>query len=246
MRRAWRGAGPTAPLLALALLLLPATPARAQVLLGYVFGELLSTPTFNLGFEVGLNFTTLDGLPSAERSRRPVFGIFTDWRFSEHFHFAGALLPSAGRGAEGIDPLSTGDPDLDAQVSGGAMRRTLSYFELPLLLKWAPHRDEGFRVGAGPSLGIITGAHDRYDATTPAGAPYVLEVDIEDQLPGVDVGVSLDAEWRIRLLSIAVRYTHGVTDLRQDGAPDAVYSRTLTGTGRIYLGRKGQEAEEGP
>jgi len=228
------------------LLLVGAAPARGQVLLGYVFGELLATPTFNLGFEVGLNLTTLDGLPSAERMTRPVFGLFADWRFSEHVHLAGAFLPSAGRGAEGIEPLPTGDPDLDAQVSGGTMRRSLGYIELPLLLKWAPQRDEGFRVGAGPSFGIITRAEDRYDATTPAGTPYVLEVDIEDELPGLDVGVSFDVEWRVRLLSIAVRYTHGLTDLRQEGTPDAVHARTLTGTGRIYLGRKGPQEDELP
>jgi hypothetical protein len=235
-----------APLLALALLIVDAAPARAQVLLGYVFGELLATPTFNLGFEVGLNLTTLDGLPSAERMTRPVFGLFADWRFSEHVHLAGAFLPSAGRGAEGIEPLPTGDPDLDVQVSGGTMKRTLSYIELPLLLKWAPNRQEGFRVGAGPSFGIITGADDRYEATTTASIPYVLEVDIEDGLPGVDMGLSFDVEWRIRLLSIAVRYTHGLTDLRQEGTPEAVHARTLTGTGRIYLGRKGPQEEAGP
>jgi hypothetical protein len=78
------------------------------------------------------------------------------------------------------------------------------------------------------------------------GTPYVLEVDIEDELPGLDMGVSFDVEWRVRLLSIAVRYTHGLTDLRQEGTPDAVHARTLTGTGRIYLGRKGPQEEEGP
>jgi len=246
VRRAWPAALPRASLLALLPLLLGAAPARSQVLLGYVFGELLATETFNLGFEVGLNITTLEGLPSAERMTRPVFGLFADWRFSEHVHSSGAFLPSAGHGAEGITPLPTGDADLDAQVSGGTMRRSLRYIEFPLLLKWAPDREEGLRIGVGPSFGIITGADDRYEATTAQGTPYVLEVDIEDQLPSVDVGLSFDVEWRIRLLSVAARYTHGLTDLRQRGTDDAVYSRTLTGTGRIYLGRKGPQADDGP
>jgi hypothetical protein len=233
--------------LALAVLALAvsAAPARAQVLIGYIFGELLATPTFNLGFEIGVNFATLDGLPGAQRVTKPVFGIFADWRFSEHFHLSSAFLPSAGRGAEGITPLPTGDPDLDAQVAGGSMERNLSYIEFPVLLKWAPKREEGFRVGAGPSFGIVTGANDRYDAVTAAGAPYVLELDIGDEVPGLDLGLSLDVEWRIRMISIAARYTHGLTDLRQEGAADAVHSRTLTGTGRIYLG-KGKGVKAGP
>ena len=92
MRRAWG--------LATLLLALTAAPARAQVLIGILFGEKLATPTFNMGFEIGLNFATLDGLPGASRMNRTVFGLFGDWRFSEHFHLGGAILPAAGRGAE--------------------------------------------------------------------------------------------------------------------------------------------------
>ena len=208
------------------------------MLIGYLFGEKLASATFNMGFEIGLNFATLDGLAGAERVNRPVFGLFADWRFSEHFHLGGAFLPIAGRGAEHIDPVPTGDPALDAQTVGGTMTRELGYIEFPVLLRWAPRRESGFRIGAGPSFGIVTGAHDRYDATTPDGAPYVLERDIGDEIPGFDFGLSADVEWRFPMLSIAARYTHGLSDLRQDGAPQAVHTRTLTGTGRIYLGRR--------
>lgn len=221
----------------LALSLLSA-PAGAQVLLGYLFGEKLSSRTFNMGFEVGVNFSRPDGLADAQRMNRTVFGLFGDWRFSENLHLAGAVLPFAGRGAEGLAPVPTGDPAFDGQTAGGTMQRSLDYVEIPLLLKWAPHREEGFRVGAGPSFGIVRGASDRYQTVSPAGMPYVLERNIGDQLPGLDMGLSLDVEWRLPLLSIAVRYTQGLTDMRQDGSAEPVHSRVLTGTGRIYLGRK--------
>ena len=219
-------------------LLLQVAPARAQVLIGYLFGEKLSTPNFNMGFEVGANFSNLEGLAHADRSNAAVFGLFADWRFSEHVHLAGAVLPIAGRGADGLAPVPTGDPGFDGQTAGGSMKRSLGYVEIPVLLKWAPHRQQGFRVGAGPSFGLVTSGTDRYSVSSPAGTRYVLERDIGGQLPGLDMGLSLDAEWRFELLSIAVRYTHGLTDMRLDGSADAVHSRVLTGTGRIYLGKK--------
>jgi hypothetical protein len=218
-------------------LLLVSAPARGQVLFGYLFGNMLSSETFNMGFEVGMNFSSLEGLDGAERMNRTAFGLFGDWRFSENFHLGGAVLPFAGRGAEGLTPVPTGDPALDSQVAGGSMTRSLNYVEIPVLLKWAPKREEGFRVGAGPSFGIVTGAHDRYETATPGGTGYVVERDIGGQLPGFDLGLSVDVEWRFRLLSIAARYTEGMTDMRQEGSPDAVHTRVLTGTGRIYLGR---------
>ncbi len=223
---------------AVAASMLAATPARAQVLIGYLLGNVLSTPTFNIGFEIGANFSNLEGLGSAERLNSTAFGLFYDWRFSEHVHLGGSLLPIAVRGAKSLTPIPTGDPEIDAQTADGTLQRSISYVELPVLLKWAPKREEGFRIGVGPSFGVITGAIDRYDATTAAGAKYVLENDIEGQLPGLDLGISADIEWRFPMLSIAARYTEGLTDLRQPGATTAVHSRVLTGTGRIYLGKK--------
>jgi len=227
-----------AAMLSAALLLCVAAPARAQVLLGYLFGEKLSSENFNLGFEVGVNFSSLDGFAGADRVHHPVFGLFGDWRFSEHFHLGGAILPLASRGAEGLTPVATGDPALDTQTTGATMERSTSYVEIPLLLKWAPKRQQGFRAGAGPSLGIVTGATDRYRIVSAVGTPYVLERDIADRLPGLDMGLAMEVEWRFKMLSIAARYTDGLTDMRLEGAPDAVHSRVLTGTGRIYLGKQ--------
>jgi len=219
-------------------LLLASTPARSQVLIGYLFSEKLSSPTFNMGFEVGANFSTLDGFNDAQRINKTVFGLFGDWRFSEHVHLGSAILPFAGRGARGLAPVATGDPGFDSQAAGGTMQRSFGYVEIPIVLKWAPHREEGIRVGAGPSFGIVTGATDRYETATPGGMPYALERDIAGQVPGLDFGVSFEAEWRFKLLAIAARYTQGLTDMRLEGSPDAIHTRVLTGTGRIYLGKK--------
>jgi len=226
-----------AAVLLVAILCSLARPLQGQVLIGYLFGEKLASENFNMGFEIGVNFATLDGMGDAERARKTVFGLFADWRFSEHLHFGGALLPFAGRGASGLDPVPTGDSGIDGQTAGGTMSRNLSYLEVPLMLRWAPKKQTGFRAGVGTSLGLVTGAHDRYEATTAAGTPYTLERDIEDELGSFDFGVSAEIEWRFPMLSIAARYTHGLTDLNQ-GTDAEMRTRTLTGTGRIYLGKK--------
>jgi len=219
-------------------LLLLSAPARSQVLIGYLFGEKLGSPTFNMGFEVGVNFSNLDGFADSEHLNRPVFGLFADWRFSENFHLGGSILPIASRGAGGLAPAPTGDPTFDGQTAGGTMKRSMNYVEIPVLLKWAPDREQGIRLGAGPSFGFVTSATDRYDAVSPAGTHYILERDIGGQLPTFDLGLSAEIEWRFQLLSIAARYTQGLTDMRLEGSADALYSRVLTGTGRIYLGKK--------
>ena len=229
--------------LALMLTLVAIRPASGQVLIGYLLGEVLSTPTFNVGFEIGLNFATLDGMGEADRIKTSVFGLFADWRFSEHFHFGTGFLPKAARGAGGLAPAPTGDPDIDLQTADGTMARELSYIEVPLILKWAPKRETGFRLGVGPSLGLVTGARDRYKATTEGGTPYVLERDIEDAVNSLDLGISAEVEWRFQMLSVAVRYTSGLTELGPGHDGESFRTRTLTGTGRIYLGKKSRNAD---
>jgi hypothetical protein len=223
-----------------ALLLIPTEALHAQVLIGYLLGEKLSSPTFNMGFEVGINFATLEGWMGRSGRRRPSSVSLPTGASPSISIWAGAFLPFAGRGADGMDPVPTGDPAIDSQTQGGTMSRSMHLIEFPVLLKWAPKRNDGFRVGAGPSFGLITGANDRYESKTAAGTPYIVERDIGDQIPGLDFGVSFDVEYRLQFLSIAARYTHGLSDISQSGSGTAVHSRTLTGTGRIYLGKKGQ------
>jgi outer membrane protein with beta-barrel domain len=226
------------PVLLTTLMLLASRPCQAQVLIGFLFGEKLASENFNMGFEIGVNFATLSGMGEADRVRKTVFGLFADWRFSEHFHLGGAILPFAGRGATGLEPVPTGDPGIDGQTQGGTMARSLSYVEVPVLIRWAPKRETGLRLGVGPSIGFVTGANDRYESVTAAGTPYVLERDIEG-IHSPDLGLSLDVEWRFPILAIAARYTHGLTDVVSGSGADAgVRTRTLTGTGRIYLGKK--------
>ena len=210
--------------------------AESQVLLGYLAGGVLASEHFNIGFDVGMNFATLSGMGDASRRSGPLFGLFGDWRFSDHAHLTVGLIPVSSRGATDLAPLPLGDATLDSLVSGGTMKRSIATIDLPVLLKYAPRRDTGPRLGLGPQIAFVTSANDRYAAQTSSGTDVVIERDI-DGFAGIDAGVAFDFEWRWPLLAIGVRYYHGLTDLVPGGG-STVRSRVLSGSGRIALGRK--------
>jgi hypothetical protein len=212
-------------------------PAATQVLVGYLAGGALASETFNIGFDVGMNFATLTGLGDASRRNAPLFGLFADWRFAEHVHLTTGLIPISSRGAEGLAPVPLGDPTLDALVSGGTMSRAITTLDLPVIVKYAPRRDTGPRLGVGPQIAFVLGANDRYTAASPTGTAVVIEQDIEGLLAGIDAGFAVDLEWRWPLLAIGVRYYHGMTDLLTDNPGSPIRSRVLSGSGRIALGR---------
>lgn len=215
-----------------------APPAASQVLVGLLAGGPLSSEKFNIGFDIGVNFSTLTGMGDASRYNGPLFGLFADWRFSERFHFTGGLIPLSYRGANQLPPVSLGDPTLDSLTSGGTMSRSMATIDVPLIVKFAPRKNTGPRIGVGPEFSFVLGASDRYEAQSPAGKAVVVEEDIGDQLKNIDAGFAVDFEWRWPILAIGVRYYYGLTDLVRDNPGDAVYTRVLSGSGRIPLGRK--------
>ena len=218
------------------------TPADAQVLIGLLFGEKLASDNFNIGFEIGMNLSTVNGLDGASRSSGPLIGLFASWRFSERFHLYTGLLPLSHKGAREADPVPLNDPQLDSMVASGRMDRQLGYIDIPVLLQWAQHRDRGIRVGAGPQLSFRTSAVDRYEATTAQGTSVVVENDIETEW--LDAGIAFDAEYRITGVGLAIglRYFHGLTNVSRAGP--AFHNRVLSGTGRISLGGRSQKPPE--
>lgn len=227
----------------LSLCLLRTTPADGQVLVGILLGDKLSSETFNIGLELGMNLSTLDDMEGAERMTGPMIGLFASWRFSEHVHLQPSILFLSKKGAKNATPIPLGDPELDPLIAGGRLTRTLSYIDIPVLLQWAPQRNTGLRVGLGPQIGFLLSADDRYDGRSSTGTPVVIEKDIESRAAGIDAGVAFDAEYRIGStgLAIGIRYYHGLTSLLPDDPGPAIHQRVLSGSGRISLGGRKKE-----
>ncbi len=220
-------------------------PAGGQVLIGMLFGGALASPDFNIGFEIGMNLSTVDGLAGASRSRGSLVGLFASWRFSEHYHLFTALLPLSNKGAKDADPIPLTDATLDPVVATGTMTRDLSYIDIPVLVQLAQRRDGGFRLGVGPQVGILLSAKDRYAGVTPQGTPTVIENDIESDVERFDAGVAFDTEYRfVKIpLAIGVRYYYGLTDTMKGSGP-ALHNHVLSGSGRIALGVSRQKPPE--
>src|SRR5262245_33298200 len=104
---------------------LVSAPAQGQVLIGMLFGGALPSENFNIGFEIGMNLSNVDGLNGGSLSRGTLLGLYSSWRFSEHFHLYTAILPLSAKGAKDADAIALNDPTLDPLVSAGKMTREL-------------------------------------------------------------------------------------------------------------------------
>jgi outer membrane protein with beta-barrel domain len=226
------------PIAAALLVSLLATRASAQVLVGMLLGPALSSDRLRIGFDIGMNLATVDGLEGAGVAPGKLFGLFAVWRFAPPWELQVGVVPLSDRGAKNAAPVPFDDPQLDSLVVDGTMDRRLGYLDLPLVIRYAFGAEGGFRVGAGPQLGVLLSASDRYDAHTLLGAGATVERDVKHDLSTIDAGLALEVAYEIKGLGLAigVRYLQGLTSLaRDDGAP-ALHNRALSGSGRISLG----------
>ena len=100
-----RALGRTGAIVTLCTVMISA-PAQGQVLIGMLFGGALASENFNIGFEIGMNLSNVDGLNGASVSRGTLLGLYASWRFSEHYHLYTAILPLSAKGAKDADPIA--------------------------------------------------------------------------------------------------------------------------------------------
>lgn len=78
------------------------------------------------------------------------------------------------------------------------------YLELPVLVRFSDHN---LRVGAGPSVAYLL--HTKYHSSE--NMPF----NIKKKYSRLDVGLNIEAAYRIKLFEIGTRFTYGLSDVKQ-------------------------------
>jgi hypothetical protein len=193
-----RRPAPGASWLALALVVLVAAPHRtlgAQAILILLFGDKLASERLQGGIKADLVWSTLAGLPDATRRRSYDFGGFMEFRVAPRFSIQPEFTFKSPAGAAGLPFTPTGRPELDAAfatASDVSVTRTLGYVTIPV---YAKLRLGHFGLSAGPQLGYVVKATDRYTGTVTREDDLTHDVSLWPRVNRWDGGVSLLAEF---------------------------------------------------
>ncbi len=227
----------TRTLMVLALLGLVPTTAQGQILLGILFGDKLVSERFHIGLNVGPNVSNLSGVSGTEVKTSLMLGLVAEWRIGGRFYLQPELLPFFRAGAKSLPGPAGLPPLVDTLVTDRNNQRNLSYFAIPVLLKYAvmPHR---LFLGAGPQVNFLLGATDVFSGVI-TNQIDVTE-DIEDQLSSTDAGVAFHIEYKLGssvvAASINIRYYLGLTDTIKDNTGAKVTNQVLSIFGSIPIG----------
>ncbi len=227
----------TRTLLVLALLGLVPTAAHGQILLGILFGDKLVSERFHIGLNAGFNISNLVGVSDTDLKTGLMLGLVAEWRMGGRLYLQPELLPFFKAGAKSLPAPAGLPPVVDTLVTDRNNQRNLSYFAVPVLLKYAvmPHR---LFLGAGPQVNFLLGATDVFSGVI-TNQIDVTE-DIEDQLNSTDAGVAFQVEYKLSssvvAASINVRYYLGLTDTIKDNTGTKVTNQVLSIFGSIPVG----------
>lgn len=186
---------PRGVLLTVALLAVPGSAAGAQAILILLFGDKLASDRLQGGIKADLVWSTLAGAPDADRRRSYDLGGFLELRLGPRFSIQPEFTFKSPAGAAGFPFAATGEAEVDAAFATArdvSVTRTLGYVTLPILAKLTLGH---FGLSAGPQVGYVVRATDRYTGTVAREDDLSYDVSLWPRVNRWDAGVSVLAEY---------------------------------------------------
>jgi hypothetical protein len=220
-------------------------PAKAQVLLGILFGDKLANERFHIGLNAGLNLADLSGVEGSKLKPGLLLGLVAEWRMGEHIYLQPEILPFYHAGAKNLPlDLSAAPPPFDTLVTAASLERDLKYFEVPVIVKYGVLENR-LLIGAGPQIGFLLSASDVFNGVI--NKEITVKDDIESRLNSFDAGVAFQLEYKFKegpfAASISGRYYLGLTDTVKDNPGDPIYNRVLSIFASIPIGGSDDDEE---
>jgi len=212
----------------LILAMLAFNAAHSQVIISLLLGDKLNSGKVEFGLDGGLNLSTQSGL--AQRKNLSTFnlGFYFDIKMKHpSWMIHTGVIVKSNLGAADLPVYSLSEPDIDSVFKGGSIERKLSYFNVPILLKYK--LSDQFYIEGGPQLGLLYKAYDEFSNMV-LGDEVTYRNEIRDYFHRLDAGLMAGIGYRLMKgngVNIGVRYYYGLVDVTIDDTEGAVANRTF-------------------
>ena len=197
------------------------TTSNAQALLILLFGDKLSTNTFQMGINASAAASTIGGLGDADYRISWAFGAFGEIKLNSDWFLHFNLTLKTPGGAKSVNPLVPVPPEVDTLFSNPKVTRSLNYITLPVFLKY---KISSFKIGIGAQIGYLTSADDTYDDITYEGNEMTVVSNIRNELNEWDAGLTglidfyFETEKGLLSYGLSLTYYYGLTDMLKNNS----------------------------
>lgn len=207
--------------------LLSANRAESQVLISLLFGDDLNTGKIEFGLDGGWTLSDQSGLADSKMLSSFNLGFYFDFKLKNSWMLHTGVLVKSSMGADEIPVYSLNNPELDNLYQNGYIERKMSYFNVPVLMKYT-FKNRIF-VEAGPQFGLLYKASDAFKNKID-GNDLSYSKDVRKEFHPLDAGLVGGIGYRIKKgfgMNLAIRYYYGFVDVLVDDSGNAVANQSL-------------------
>lgn len=244
-------------LLPIMAIMLVSQVMQGQVLISLLFGDKLNSPTLKFGLDGGANFSTISNISPSKYRTGFNLGFYFDFLLKKDkpwYLHTGVLVKSA-LGARGISPYHLTNPDstaLDSLFINGTVDRKLSYFNVPVLIRYK-FKNNLF-VELGPMISLLYKATDEFSTHVENEEDLTFKNDVRDLYNRIDVGGMAGIGYSIDVLNgmnFGLRYYYGFMDIMKNNSDDPqrnssfyLFASIPIGAGDKAKAKKAEKAKE--
>jgi hypothetical protein len=202
--------------------------AHGQVLISLVFGDKLNSGKVEFGLDGGATYSTMPGYEGGKVNPGFNLGFYFDIKTKTNWLLHTGVIVKSPMGTKGLAVYSLENPDLDNAFTGGSIERNLSYFNVPVMMKY-PFRNHLYLEG-GIQLGLYYNATDKFSQEINKPDDLNYTVSIREKFHRLDAGPVVGVGYRLMKgngMNLGVRYYYGIVDVEIDDTGANVYNRAL-------------------
>lgn len=182
---------------ALALLVgLVPHPAMSQSsLVSQIAGDKAASESLHFSLHFGLNVAYLNGAVTDGRTGGFNAGLSATIRLTDRLSLSPGVTLFSRKGLSQIPFIATGDPALDPYFADPERAElALGYIDFPVIVRYRLGR---FGVGAGPFVGLLGSATERFRAEIGSGEKLRFTRDVKAGYRSFDCGAVVEASWTV-------------------------------------------------
>ena len=216
-----------------------AATAHSQILITLLLGDKLNSDKIEFGLAGGLSVTSLTGFDQGENRSGFNLGFYFDIRLKEPSLFLNTgVMVKSPCGIKALPVYSLDNAELDAAFEGGQVNRTLSYFYVPVNIKYV--FDNSLWIKGGITGGLLHKGTDTFVNTVEDTQDLEFKTDVRKLYHPIDFGLSVGAGYRLLKgsgMNIGVHYYFGLIDACIDDSGPSQFNRALLVTASIPIGK---------
>jgi hypothetical protein len=217
-------------ILAVTMVISSTQKANSQVLISLLLGDKLNSEKLKFGLDGGVNWSNITNIDPSNYKAHFNIGFYFDFLLKENtkWYLHTGVLVKSSMGPQGLNPYTIGNSDLDSLFTGGKMSRKLSYFNVPILVRY--QFKNNLYIEAGPNLGLMSKAYDIFYADVKDKKDLTYELDVRDQYNRIDAGVMGGVGFQVLKgtgYNFGMRYYYGLTELLKDNSGDPQRNSTF-------------------